>query len=189
MKTRKIIIIWVVLLLALLLPSCAKEDKVIATPAIEVPENIEGSVFHAGNVSAFIPKGWLVVGADPSMDTYGEDEARNDIYMYKGEPDADDLTSPGVEIEYFAPGNKMVKTPKEHFNGVEAIVPIELVNYTWSGYRAVNFGAPLVVLFANEEDQELEQLQVIVWLKRGIQEVRMEDPEVLAILSSIKARQ
>lgn len=199
MKNRKFwVLLWFLLIVSMSLSACGKtvgvtknidttsvEESVSETEAEAAKEKV---VFSTGKVQVTVPEGWLVVGANKSMDGY-EDKAAdvNSIYLCKGAKSAMEVFDfPGIQVNYYDPNNVMLGTTKDFYENAKDIEAMTLDNYTWSGFSAESVGAPLVLLLANPEEGDKDQFQVAVWLEMGGKKMAMEDADVLEIISSLQ---
>lgn len=155
----------------------------------ESSQQIETVPFTTGEMSIEVPPGWSVRGANDSMDGYVDETARMDlIYLVKnGDGEVDVFANPGFQVTYYDESVSMMGADKSMYEDTADLDPIELDNYTWTGFTGENFGKPLAILFANPDQGDGDQFQVAVWLDMGDgQKITLEDEDVLTILSSIK---
>lgn len=159
-------------------------------PATEqTPQAIEKVTFTTGEVTVTLPESWTATGANETMDGYiQEDASLSSIYLVKNmESEMDVFRNPGIQINYYNKDTQMRGVGKDFYENTADLDPLELDNYTWTGYTGESMGAPLAILFANYEKGEEDQFQVAVWFDMGGDDkITLEDDDVLEILSSIQ---
>lgn len=200
MKLKKLhLYLLVLLLLAITISACGgatptkADNEGTTTSAIVETEaeekKIEGKTFNAGKVKTLVPEGWTALGAAENMEGYVEEGRPDYIYLVKGVgEDINPFQVPGIQITYYAKDTEMLEVSKDFYDDTADLDSIDLENYTWEGYTGKSMGAPLAVLYANSDKPEDDQYQIAVWYKMGDgEEISLDDPDVLAILSSIQA--
>lgn len=162
------------------LVSCASEE---GSQEITVP----GDQFDAGNVSALCPEGWMAFPISDLFDEYPGNTDPNGIRIHKGASnDMEQLSTPGIQINYYGPGSAMSLPNREFYENPQTIEPMEIGQYSWRGFSGFNGGIPMTVLWAESGEH---QFQVIITTAMEGKTIALEDAEVQAIIQSIKPKE
>lgn len=144
---------------------------------------IAGEIFDAGNVQVLVPEGWK---AFPVTDAFADDPKTMDpdvVSICKGgETDLDTLTKPSIRIDYYGPDREMMGGLKDWYSNTEDLAPMQLGNYTWTGFTTTDYGK-MAVLCAEDGDH---QYQATVYLEVEGKTISLEDQDVQAILASVR---
>ena len=176
---------WMMILLSLVLclslfAGCSNTG----TPGGEGGGEVPGEYYDAGNVSAFIPKGWT---AFPVADVFADDGANDPdaVTICKdGKDDFDLLTKPFVRIDFYGPDSIMQEPDPTWYSDTEVLKPMKLGDHTWNGFTAVESDKKLAVLWTDVEGDV--QYQASVWLDASEGSITLEDADVRAILEKVK---
>lgn len=144
---------------------------------------VKGEVYDAGNVSVFVPEGWLAIPVD---DMWAEDGAKDpdQLQLCKGaESEWDILTCPMVQVVYFGPDTDMMKPSSQWYDDPADLEPITAGETTWEGFTATSLDKPMAILWHGEAGAD--QYQVTLWLEADEGSISVEDADVLAILEGI----
>ena len=120
-------------------------------------------------------------GADYFGD-YEEGYDPNVIQIAKGaKSEIDMLSKPYLMINFYADANAF-SSSKSFYADAKDIEPIELGNYSWTGFTVENAGYPTAVLEATDGTITI---QVTAILENGNEKISLDDADVQAIIASI----
>jgi len=153
--------------------------------APKTPEEVKGETFETDLISALVPNGWKAFPASDLFDEYEGDNDPTSISIYKdAKSELDMFSKPGLTIRYTKPEITMIPPAADWYEDVTELADIKAGSYTWKGFTGVSFDVPVAALYTNETDQ----FTVNVTLEASGGKITLEDPDVLAILGSIKVK-
>lgn len=146
------------------------------------PADVKGETFEGGNVSALVPDGWMGFHGADYFGDYEEGYDPNVIQIAKGaKSEIDMLSKPYLMINFYADANAF-SSSKSFYADAKDIEPIELGNYSWTGFTVENAGYPTAVLEATDGTITI---QVTAILENGNEKISLDDADVQAIIASI----
>ncbi len=188
---KKILALLLVMVMVASFAACSGKDGDAPAPA-EAGEKedttVKGEVYNAGNISALVPEGWkLIEGSDMFQEYTDIGHNPNNFSMYKGATDDFSVFSCcGINIYYYE--NSMWLS-KDIYDEVQDLPEQKIGNYTWQGFTAKSVGYPIAVLYTGlgpDGEATGDQIQVNLTLENGDKKISLDDPDVRAILESIK---
>lgn len=143
------------------------------------------TVYESSLISVTVPEGWRAFpGADIFHEYPGEPGNPHMVRIHKGAADEwDQLTTPGVQINYTEDGSRMV-VPKDVYREVNDLDPTVIGDTVWQGFSAVSAGVPLIILWMTRP----YRIQICLWPEMEKGSVSLEDADVKTIIGSIRIK-
>lgn len=146
-------------------------------------EEPKGETYSTGAFDVYIPEGWK---AFEVYDVFAEEADTvdpNALQIIKGgESSLDVFSKPYIDIRYYGPDTEGYAPYKDLYEDVEDIDPLELDNFTFTGFDCVSFDYPMTILWA---DDGVNQVQVTVYTDQADGDIMITDEDVLMIIESI----
>ena len=104
------------------------------------------------------------------------------VHIYKGiSKETDIFTHVGITVCFFGKEDYYL-SPRHFYDNVVDIESISIGSYIWNGYTCTSLGYPYIML-----DTKLDGyiLQIMILMKNGEHEIRLEDADVRLIVGSI----
>ena len=186
---KKILAVFLMMVMVVSFAACSGKDS-DGTQTLEPAEEpaIKGEVYNAGNVSALVPEGWMLVeGSDIFQEYTDIGHNPNSFAMYKGATDELSVFSCCALNIYYSDGSMYIY--KDFYDDVVDLAEQKIGNYTWQGFTYTSIGYPGVCLYTGlDADGKAngDQIQVSITLENGDKKITMDDPDGRAVLESIK---
>lgn len=139
--------------------------------------------YNVGDITVDIPDGWKAFG---NTDIHADDPttiSKRSVNVCKGGvTEADIFTKPYVKIDYYGSDIYMMAPDKSFYENVVDVAPVELGGRTWSGFSCESLGYPIIILTAENGD---DQFQVNIFRGQDDDAISLEDEEVKRIIASI----
>ena len=162
MKKR---LIPVLLLLAVCLCACGQDAP--TEPTRPAPEQITGETYDAGAFTLLVPEGWLAV-----QEPLG-------CALYPGSRDAGVF----VGVVFRGPEDPYVSS-RDQYRKKQDQEPVTVGDITWKVFTAKRQDIPYTVL-TGQSDSCIFEVRICMEAESG-QSLSLQDPEVQAILQSLK---
>lgn len=146
-------------------------------------EGPKGTQYDTGAFTVFVPEGWkeFVV-----YDVFAEEDNTADpnaLQIIKdGKNSLDVFSKPYIDIRYYGPDTQGVAPYKELYDEVEDIEPLELDNFTFTGFECVSFDVSMTILWA---DDGINQFQLAIYTDQEDGDIMITDEDVMMIIESI----
>lgn len=141
---------------------------------------MKAEVYCNEYIQVLVPENWKAfLGIDPEGNA-----TPKKVHIYKdAESEFDIFYKAGITVCYYEDANQYFMI-KDLYDEVEDILPFELGNYCWSGYRCKSLGYPYIMLETNEKT---DRILVMILTENGKNKISFLDSDVQMIMKSIVA--
>lgn len=144
------------------------------------------TIYDVGDITVAVPEGWMAFN---NTDIHAEESgtlSKRSVNIAKGATSEMEIfIKPYIKIDYHGSDIQMIKPDKSFYDNAVDLTPIKLGSHTWSGFSCESIGYPLVILWAEEGD---DQYQVTINCGQGDDAISLEDAEVQRIITSITVK-
>ena len=142
-----------------------------------------GEEYDTGNFKVTAPEGWTIF---PQTDVFSDDGELDPTRLYLskgGESEWDLFSKPYILITYAGPRTTLWAPDKDFYDNTEDLEPLTTGSHNWTGFSGESYGTKYYFLF---EDKDEVQYQISMNYETTAGKISLDDPDVLAILSSIE---
>ncbi len=141
-------------------------------------------IYDVGDMTVAVPEGWEAFN---NTDIHADDPStlsKRSVTICKGGTDI--FTKPYIKLDYQDESIYLMAPDKSFYDKVVDIAPFELGGRTWAGFSCESLGAPLIILFIDEGD---DQYQAVISCGTGDDAIDLEDEEVKRIIASLTIKE